>query len=184
MMKAMVLATALAPGGQVQEIANTFGVDWTHLIAQIISFSIVCFLLHRFAYKPVLHMLEERRKQIADGVAEREQIRAELAQAEAERRRIMAQADAKATQVIEEAHSAAARLLDKEMKQAISSAEQVIVKSREAALQEHDRMLVELKKEVGVLVVQATGAVTRKILTPEDQRRMAEETVTQLNRVA
>ena len=34
-------------------------------IAQVISFSIVCFLLHRFAYKPVLKMLEERRQQIA-----------------------------------------------------------------------------------------------------------------------
>ena len=183
-MNALVLATALAPGGQIQEIANTFGVDWTHLIAQIISFSIVCLLLHRFAYKPVLGMLEQRRKQIADGVAEREQIRTELAQAEAERRRIMAQADAKAIQVIEEAHAAAARLLDKEMKKAISSAEQVLVKSREAALREHDRMLVELKQEVGVLVLQVTGAVTRKILTPEDQQRMAEETVSQLNRAA
>jgi hypothetical protein len=40
-------------GGQVQQIAATFGVDWSHLIAQIISFSIVCVLLHRFAYKPV-----------------------------------------------------------------------------------------------------------------------------------
>ena len=42
---------------------------WTGLIcfAQIISFSIVCLLLHRFAYKPILKMLEERRQQIAQG---------------------------------------------------------------------------------------------------------------------
>jgi F-type H+-transporting ATPase subunit b len=49
-------------GGQIQQLANTFGVDWPHLISQIISFSIVCLLLQRFAYKPILKMLEERRR--------------------------------------------------------------------------------------------------------------------------
>jgi F-type H+-transporting ATPase subunit b len=180
----ILITTADTGGGQIQQIANTFGVDWPHLLSQIISFSIVCFLLHRFAYKPVLCILEQRRQQIAQGVADRKTITTELEQAEAERHRIMLQADAKATQLIEEAHSAAARLREKEMQRAITAAEQVIVKSREAALQEHDRMLGELKQEIGTLVVHATGAVTRKILTPEDQRRMAEETLSQLNRAA
>ena len=53
-MNALVLLATIEDGGKVEEIARTFGVDWSHLIAQIISFSIVCFLLHRFAYKPVL----------------------------------------------------------------------------------------------------------------------------------
>jgi F-type H+-transporting ATPase subunit b len=183
-MNALILLTVADPGGQVQQIANTFGVDWPHLVAQIISFSIVCFLLHRFAYKPVLCMLDQRRQQIAQGVADREKIKIELEQAEAERRRIMMQADLKARQVIDEAHNAAARLLEKEMQKAIAVAEQVIAKSREAALQEHERMLAELRREVGILVIQATASITRKILTPEDQRRMAEETLTQLSRAA
>ncbi|PYX46960.1 MAG: ATP synthase F0 subunit B, partial [Acidobacteria bacterium] len=103
-MNALILLTLADPGGQLQELANTFGVDWPHLVAQIISFGIVCVLLHRFAYKPVLHMLDERRLHIAEGIAEREQIRSDLEQTEAEGRRIVQQADAKATQIIEEAH--------------------------------------------------------------------------------
>src|SRR5256885_17249577 len=118
-MNALILLKEADPGGQIQQIANTFGVDWPHLAAQIISFSIVCFLLHRFAYKPVLHMLDQRRQQIAQGVADREQIKTQLEQTEAERRRIMLQADTKAKQVIQEAHAAAARLLDKETQNAI-----------------------------------------------------------------
>jgi F-type H+-transporting ATPase subunit b len=183
-MNALIFMTATDPGGQVQQIANTFGVDWPHLVAQIISFSIVCILLHRFAYKPVLLMLDDRRQQIARGMAEREKIRSGLDQTEAERRRIMQQADAKATQIIEEAHVAAARLLEKETQKAVGVAEQVIARSQQAALREHDRMLAELKREVGVLVVQATATVTGKILTPEDQRRMAEDTVRQLAQAA
>jgi F0F1-type ATP synthase membrane subunit b/b' len=96
----------------------------------------------------------------------------------------MQQADDKATQIIEEAHAAAARLLEKETQKAIAVAEQVIEKAKETALLEHERMLAELRREVGILVVQATASITRKMLTPEDQRLMAEETVTQLGRAA
>jgi F-type H+-transporting ATPase subunit b len=82
--------------------------------------------------------------------------------------------------LIEDAHSAAARVQASETKQAIAAAEQIMTKAHEAAAQDHDRMLVELKREVGKLVVQATTAVTGKILTDEDQRRLAEETSKQI----
>jgi F-type H+-transporting ATPase subunit b len=157
-------------------IATTFGVDWPHLLAQIASFCIVCVVLYRFAYRPVLTMLEVRRQQIAQGLANAEQIKAELARTEARRQEVMAQANAQATKFIEEARAAAARVLEQETRKAIATAEQIVSKAREAAAQDHDRMLVELKREVGRLVVQATATVTGKILTAEDQRRLAEET--------
>ena len=129
-------------------------------------------------------MLEERRQQIAQGIAEREKIRTELAQAETQRQEIAIRAEAQATKMIEEARLAAGRVRETETQKAIAAAEQIIVKSREAALQEHDRMLGELKSEIGTLVVQATATVTGKILTLDDQRRMAEETLTQLTKAA
>jgi F-type H+-transporting ATPase subunit b len=179
-MNALVLLATVEGGGKVEEIARTFGVDWSHLIAQIISFAIVCALLHRFAYKPVLSMLEERRRQIALGVLNTEKIAAELARTEARHQEMLIQANAEATKLIEEARAAAARVQQQETQKAIAAAELIIVKSREAAAQDHARMLAELKREVGRLVVQTTANVTGKILTPEDQRRMAEETAKQL----
>ena len=175
-MNALVLLAEAESGGQVEQIARTFGVDWSHLVAQIISFSIVCLLLHRFAYKPILKMLEERRQQIAAGIADSEKIKAELAQTETQRRETMLKADAQSTKLIEEAHAAAARVKEQETQKAIAVAEQIIIKSREAAMQEHARMLTELKLEVGRLVVQATAKITGKVLTADDQRRLAEET--------
>ena len=175
-MNALVLLAEAESGGQVEQIARTFGVDWSHLVAQIISFSIVCLLLHRFAYKPILKMLEERRQQIAAGIADSEKIKAELAQTETQRQETMLKADAQATKLIEEAHAAAARVKEQETQKAIAVAEQIIIKSREAAMQEHARMLTELKREVGRLVVQATAKITGKVLTADDQRRLAEET--------
>ena len=82
--------------------------------------------------------------------------------------------------MIEEARAAAARVREQETQKAVAAAEQILLKAREAAAQDHDRMLRELKREVGRLVVQTTTTVTGKILTPEDQRRLAEETEKQL----
>jgi F-type H+-transporting ATPase subunit b len=87
----------------------------------------------------------------------------------------MAKAYAESAKVIEEARAAAARVVEHETQKAIAAAEQIMIKAREAAAQDHDRILAELKREVGRLVVQATTVVTGKILTPEDQNRLAKE---------
>ncbi len=175
-MNSLVILAQATSSGPIQEIARTFGVDWTHLIAQIISFGIVCALLYKFAYKRVLLMLSQRRQQISEGLANAEKIKAELARTEAQREEVMAQANAQGAKLIEEARSAAARVQEQETQKAIAAAEQIIAKAREAAAQDHARMLAELKREVGRLVVKTTATVTGKILTPDDQRRLSEET--------
>jgi F-type H+-transporting ATPase subunit b len=165
---------------QINGVAQQFGVDWPHLVAQIISFTIVCILLYKFAYKRVLTMLEERRQRIAEGLANAEKSKAELAKAEAQRQEVLNQANAQANKLIDEARAAAAKVQEQETQKAIAAAEQIIAKAREAAAQDHARMLAELKREVGRLVVQTTATVTGKVLTPDDQRRLAEETAKQV----
>src|SRR5262245_28566810 len=178
----IVFALLVQAGGEgpVETIARTFGVDWPHLTAQIISFSIVCALLYWLAYKPVLKMLDARRQQIAQGLANTEKINAALAGIEAQRQGIMAEAQAQSTRLIAEARDVAKRLREQETQRAAATAEQIVIKAKDAAVQEHTRMLAELKHEVGRLVVQTTAAVVGKALTPEDQRRLAEEAARQL----
>jgi F-type H+-transporting ATPase subunit b len=163
-----------------RETARTFGLTWPHFIAQCISFSIVAFILHRYAYKPILQVLEDRRQRIAEGLANAEKIRRELAQTEASRKEVLAQANDQAVKLIEEARAVAAKVQEQETQKAIAAAEQIIAKAREAALADHARMLAELKREVGQLVVQAAARVTGKILTLEDQKRLADETNQQI----
>jgi F-type H+-transporting ATPase subunit b len=159
---------------------SELGIHWKILVAQTINFSIVLFVLWRFAYRPIFAMLEARREKIAESLANAEKIKAELARTEAERKRILAQAGDVANQMIEEGRSAAARVREVETQKAITAAEQIMAKAREAAAQDHARMLAELKSEVGRLVVQTTATVTGKVLTPDDQRRLAEESAKQL----
>jgi F-type H+-transporting ATPase subunit b len=162
------------------ETAQTFGVDWPHFIAQVISFLIVAACLVQFAYKPVLAVLEQRRQRIAEGLENADKIKAELARTAALQREILDKANVQATKLIEEARAAAAVVQEQETQKAIAQAEQIIAKAREATRIEHARMLADLRKEVGTLVVETTSQVIGKILTPAEQERLAEETRRQL----
>src|SRR3954447_185769 len=174
-MNHVLLAAAEGGGGQIEQVAQTFGVSWQLLVAQTISFGIVCICLYKFAYKRVLTILEERRQKIAEGLSNAEKSKAALAEAETQRHEILTQANTQANKLIEEGRAIAAKVREQETQKAIAAAEQIVTKAQEAAVQERVRMLADLKKEVGKLVVQTTATVTGRILTPEDQKRLADE---------
>jgi len=160
---------------------SAIGIQWKMVLAQTISFSFVFFVLWRYAYKPIFAMLQLRRDKITESLANAEKIKAQLTQTETDRQKVLAEAGDKANKMIDDARQAAARVREQETQKAISSAEQIVIKAREAAAQERAQMLVQLKREVGRLVVQTTSTVTGKILTADDQKRLAQETEKQLS---
>ncbi|MEP6662166.1 MAG: F0F1 ATP synthase subunit B [Verrucomicrobiota bacterium] len=171
---------AAATENPIQEISRTFGFNVHHFVAQVVSFLIVAGLLYKFAYQKVLNVLEERRAEIASGLANAEKIKSELARTEASRLEILNQANTQANKLIEEARAAAARVQEIETQKAIATATDIVTKAKQAAEAEHVRMLADLKREVGRLVVDTTGKVTGKILSMDDQKRLTEETNKQL----
>lgn len=179
-MQHFYLLAATESGGIAAQTAKQFGLDLPHFLTQLVSFLLVAGLLYKFAYKRILDVLDERRRRIEEGLSNAEKIKGELAKTEASRQDVLNKANAQANKLIEEARAAAARVQEQETQKAIATAEQIITKAREAATAEHARMLVELKREVGRLVVETTGRVTGKVLTTDDQKRLAEETSKQL----
>src|SRR5438067_7740352 len=93
-----------------RETLETFGWNWQLFLSQVISFVIVALLLRRFAYKPILAVLEERRRKIEEGQLNAEKIKKELAEAEKRYQEIIAKADADAQKMIDEARESAAHL--------------------------------------------------------------------------
>jgi len=179
----MIALLAAASGGVsdvVRETAEMFGWNWKLFLSQVISFCIVAFLLQRFAYKPILALLEERRRKIEEGQLNAEKIKKELAQAEKRYQEILAKANADGQKMIDEARESAAHLSERKQQEAIAAAEQIISKAGEAAAIERERTMESLKRELGRLVVDTTAKVTGKVLTQDDQRRLQEEAARQL----
>jgi F-type H+-transporting ATPase subunit b len=177
------LLFAAAEGGigeMVKSTGEQFGFQTQLFISQIVSFCIVAFALHRFAYKPILTVLEERRRKISEGLANAEKIKLELASAQTKAQEILTQAGAQGAKMIEEARAAAAKVQEVETQKAIAAANDIVAKARQASEAELVRMKAELRREVGRLVVATTAKVTGKVLSPEDQQRLTEETNRQL----
>src|SRR5438128_8950385 len=179
----MDVIIAAATGGVtdiLRETADTFGWNWKLFLSQVISFCIVAFLLRRFAYKPILAVLEDRRRKIEEGQLNAERIRKELAEAEKRYQEIVAKANADAQRMIDEARESSAHLAERKQQEAVTAAEQILAKAKEAAALEHERQMQTLKRELGRLVIDTTAKATGKVLTAEDQKRLQEEAARQV----
>ncbi|MEP6955705.1 MAG: F0F1 ATP synthase subunit B [Chthoniobacterales bacterium] len=174
----------LAQAGGLMDIARstgeTFGFDLKIFLSQVVSFTIVALLLRSFAYKPILAVLEERRRKIADGLLNAEKIKQQLAEAEMRHAEILANANVVAQKMIDDARESAGIVADRKQQEAVAAAEQIVAKAREASAIEHERTMLELKRELGRLVVDTTAKVTGKILNADDQRRLQEEAARQV----
>ncbi|MEX1118827.1 MAG: F0F1 ATP synthase subunit B [Terrimicrobiaceae bacterium] len=162
------------------QIFSTFGVTLPKFIAQVILFLIVYFILSKYAFGPVLAMLNERRRRIEEGQHNAEKIKRQLAEAELRYQEILRKANDDAGKLLEEARLSSELHSQKATQQAIKDAEGIIHRAQETIELERGKMVSEVKKELIGLVVDTTAKVTGKILTPDDQKRLSEETARQL----
>jgi F-type H+-transporting ATPase subunit b len=164
----------------ITQLLDTFGVTWPKFIAQIILFLIVYWILSKYAFGPILAMLNERRRRIEESHNNAERIKRQLAEAELRYQEVLRKANDEATKMLEEARASSDAISQKQLQEAIKDAEGIIAKAQDTIVQERNKMIYEVKKEMVGLVVDTTAKVVGKVLTPEDQKRLSEETVKQL----
>ena len=181
-MNNLMLAAAEVGQGEnpLNQIAKQFDWEPRLFFSQLVLFVIVAVVLAKFAYKPLLAMLEMRKQQIIESLENADKTRQELAKAQVKAQEILTQASQQANKAIEEARAAAAKVQEVETQKAIAAAGDIIAKARQASEAELVRMKAELRKEVGRLVVATSAKVTGNILTSEQQTRLAEDTNKQL----
>lgn len=162
------------------DILKTFGLDWPKFLAQVIIVLVVYFILSKYAFGPVLAMLEARRRRIAEGEANLEKIKSEMDKAEEKVRGMLERADADAERLIAEARESAEAVRSQKTQEAIKEAQSILEKARDASRLEHEAAMNELKRDFGRLVIDATSKVTGKVLDEKDQKRINEEAVGQV----
>jgi F-type H+-transporting ATPase subunit b len=163
-----------------EDIGAQTGFTLPQFIAQCVAFTVLCLIVNHFAWKPVRTILEQRRKTIEDSMANAEKIKQELTDAEANRLSIIQKANERANAIIAEAEKSAVIVTEQRAKEATRQAEDIIKNAREAAILDRNRLMEELKRHIGTLVVQTTEKVAGKVLTAQDQARLNEETIRQL----
>ncbi|HTQ32009.1 MAG TPA: F0F1 ATP synthase subunit B [Opitutaceae bacterium] len=172
-------AAAEPPSG-LTKVVDDFALSLPNIIAQIISFSVVAFILWKFAFKPVMATLDERQKKIDSGLKYADEMKAKLEQAQQESAVIIKNSQIEATKLIEEARKAAKEFADREQKAATERANDLIVKAQQAIELEKKKMLADARGEIARLVVVTTRRVLDKELSDAERARYNESAAREL----
>lgn len=179
-------ATEAAPSGamsQVTQLTQSFGLNWPSFLAQVLSFSVVAWVLWHFAFKPVLATINERQQTIESGLKYAEEMKAKLAQAQQESSALIKNAQLEATKIVDEARKTAKEFLDKQMVEATAKANDTLTKAQQAIELEHKKMLADARTEIARLVVTTTERVLAKKLTDADRSAYNEAATRELTTV-
>ena len=134
-------------------LIEALGIDSRILLAQLINFSVLVWVLWRFAYKPILNMLEERRLKVEKGLDDAEEAAERLRAAEAEGKKMLVQARQDASGVMEEAQVQAEKRQQEVVKKAQEEIGVLMEKERNKVAAEKATALSQIKTEVSGLLV-------------------------------
>ncbi len=178
-------AAAAKSGGPVDDIIRlfgSFGVDWHHLLPQLVNFALLVLVLYRFAIRPALGQMEERNRLIAQGLADAKAAEQRLADAQkAADAKLNAAADESA-RVLAEARASAAKTVEAAKSEAAAAAAEVLRKGQAALEADRARMLNEVRGELARLVVDASGKVLGQTLDDAQRARLNEAAAKELAR--
>jgi F-type H+-transporting ATPase subunit b len=154
---------------------EALGLNLGYLLVQILNFALVFIVLRAFVFKPIMDLLDKRRKSIAQGLQDAQVAAEARANAEKDAQEILTKAQAEANQNIREA-TERAEVVSKEI---MAQAESDAAKAREAALAdaglERDRMLADVRGQVAALAMAATHKLIGDALDEKRQRALIDE---------
>ena len=176
---ALLLAVVEAPaeGGGSFLVSPSLGLMvWT-----LLSFGAALLLLRKLAFPQLGAFLDRRRQAIADEITASEELKAESEKVLAEYRARLAEAREQAEDIVARARKAGDSTQEQAKADAKEYREQLMETTRKDIEAETRRALDDIRKEVANLTVLATEKVTRKTLDSDDQRRLIEEALAEVD---
>lgn len=164
------------------ELFGTLGIDWKLILAQIINFGILAFILTKFLYTPMIRLLDERRAKIAEGLVQAEE--AANARRAVEEWKAVEERKLRDTgeQIIREARVHAQIAQSEIMAQALAEAQRVREQTKRDLERERARVFQETQKELAGLALFAAEKVLERSVTDEDAKKAAEEAIRLISR--
>lgn len=150
-------------------VVGTLGLKADVFVAQLLNFLIIMFVLWRWAYKPLLKILDDRQARIQKGLADAESAGTRLAEIEKEHAAVLAKAREEAAGVIKDAHARGEEKREEMLAKSRDEISKLVTDARKKIAEEREQAAHELKKEISALVVATAEMVLKeKIDTKKD----------------
>ena len=148
----------------------------------ILTFLLLLMVLAKFAWKPLLEMLDERQKSIDDSLLSAEKARLELAGINKESEAILSKSRTQAQTIVADAKSAADKLKEDIVSKAKEEADGQLKKAKNQISVEKDRALLEIRQEVVELSITVAEKIIKKNLSKDDNASIIEDSLNKLDK--
>ena len=167
----------------MQELITQFGIDWKLLLAQVINFFILLFVLKRYAYTPIINMLSERKKRIEAGIVASDEAKQRLAQAREERKAILLKAEEEAVGLVSQAEKTAEDQVTLLLKSAHEKSEQVIASGQKKLAEDKAKLEEEFATYAQNLIKKGLIATIRKMNPTERDETLIKDALRELKTI-
>jgi F-type H+-transporting ATPase subunit b len=160
---------------------NIFEIQPGLFVWSLITFLVLLAGLYWFAFKPLIGMAKTRQESINDAIAEAEKLRVDANELLANYRQQLAEARDEAVAIVERARKAGEATKSEALEEARAQAEATLVKARQQIERDTNQALQKIREEVADLTVAATEKVARTSLSGEDQLRLIQEAINEID---
>lgn len=161
----------------MEELVKKFGIEPTLLLAQVINFGLVLFVLWKFAYKPVLKIMRERREKIAKSLDDAKAVEQKLAEAEELKQAKLKEARTEAQALMEATSAESERYRQERLKEVDAEMQQHRVQAQAQMQAEKAQAMQDAKAELVGLVMSATQKVVPSGVAKDLDKKLVTEAV-------
>lgn len=159
------------------ELLKAFGLNYKILIAQLLNFAILFFVLYKLGYKPIFKFLEDRRDRIKDGLKMADQAEHRLNEAEEERKNIIVDSKKEAAIIISKADKLAKDKKDEMVNKAKEEIRLAVNQEKERMKGERTQMVREIKNEITDLIAVAVEKVLEEKIDMEQDKEIISKAI-------
>lgn len=156
----------------MEELINTFHIDIKLIIAQLVNFAIVLWVLKKFAYGPMLKLMTERSMKIERGIENAENAGKKLLEIEEKEKAVLVEARKAAQEIVSKAEAVAVKNKEEIISGAKNQAEKILSDSAKKIELEKNQMMSEVKGQIAELVVAATGKLIDEKMDSEKDKNL------------
>ncbi|MBX3070259.1 MAG: F0F1 ATP synthase subunit B [Thermomicrobiales bacterium] len=158
---------------------ESFGVDLTKLLVQIIAFLAFLFLLWRYASGPIVKILDERQEKVREGMEAASRMQSQLEATAARNEEVLAEARREAQSILAQSRESGDALVERAREEAGKQSDEYMARAQAAIRAETEQARQELRKEAADLAVLVASKIVRKELDPATQASLIEATLSE-----
>ena len=163
---------------------DKLGIEPKLIIAQLVNFGVIMFVLTKLLYKPILSMLEKRKKKIEEGLELTEKMKTEEEKMEVKKNKMVAETKKEGMAMIEEAKAQAKVEAKQILDAAHVEAEDIVEKGKQQAREQKEQMQKEVQNEAVELAVGMAKRLLSSVMTAEMQHTVLAKHIKQLKEIA